>query len=166
MSDHSPVSLILSFQHPSAERRGCRIPDRLLSSTDLSDRIAHIWDVEFSSLDLAEHSHAEFLATCIRESSSVCREYTSASRLATVRRERSLLAPLASVQRLLQSHPGDAHYAARQSELLTELREVQERRSEFYSHTTAAHWVALGDRILCRSQGETPWDLPPWHVQF
>lgn len=42
MSDHSPLSLIMSFERPFALRRGCRIPDRLLSTAGLSDRITHI----------------------------------------------------------------------------------------------------------------------------
>ena len=51
------------------------------------------------------------------------------------------------MQRLLQLHPGDAHYAGRHAELLDEIHTIQERRSEFSTHLTAARWVALGDRM-------------------
>ena len=148
MSDHSPVSLSIVFERPHAMRRGSHIPDRLLSIGELPARLAQIWGDAPSIPDTEGHyMHSEFLATCIRESSFACRHSTLESRREIARRERSLLAPLASVQCPLQLHPGDAHYAGRQAELLDEIRTIQERRSEFFSHLTVARWVALGDRM-------------------
>lgn len=98
MSDHSPVSLTIAFARPLAWR-GSRIPDRLLSTSDLSARIAQIWGADPISEDpIVQDMHSEFLASCMRESSTSCRETTSACRREAVQCERSLLAPLASVQ--------------------------------------------------------------------
>ena len=48
MSDHSPVSLTVVFERPLAERRGARIPDRILSGRGLTDCITHIWGADHS----------------------------------------------------------------------------------------------------------------------
>lgn len=148
MSDHSPVSLTIAFERPHPERRGSRIPDRLLSGTDISARIAEIWGADPTALDPdVPSTHADFLATCIKDSSASCRETTATCRREAAERESSLLAPLASVQRLLQAHPGDAFFAGRHAHLLEEIRVIQERRSEFSGHARAAGWIARGDRM-------------------
>ena len=68
--------------------------------------------------------HVEFLATCIQASRVSCRQTASDCHREAALRERSLLAPLASVQLLLQCQLSDAHYFGRQAELLEEIHMV------------------------------------------
>ena len=49
LSDHAPVSIRLIAQRPIAPRRGCRIPDAVLSSATLHSELQHIWRISSHS---------------------------------------------------------------------------------------------------------------------
>ena len=86
LSDHAPASICIRFQTPSTPRRGCHIPDRVLSREVLSEQIHQILTVDASQFDCA----ASMLATCITESSIACRLTTHSERSQLHRRERAL----------------------------------------------------------------------------
>ena len=53
LPDHTPASLCICFQTPSAPRRGCHIPSRVLSIEVLCEQIHQIWTVDASQIDCA-----------------------------------------------------------------------------------------------------------------
>ncbi|MCO5612034.1 hypothetical protein L7F22_066296 [Adiantum nelumboides] len=97
LSDHLPVSMLISFGTPAAPKRGTSIPDRILLDPDLHLQLQRIWSID----SLASSTRADFLASCITESSFACRATATSHRRDCQQRERALQEPLRSTQRIL-----------------------------------------------------------------
>ena len=95
LSDHAPVSIRILAQRPDAPRRGCRIPDVILSSDTLQAELQGIWSTTQSTLD-----HACFITECLAASSETCRHHAIARRRFLRASEQGLHIRLASVHRL------------------------------------------------------------------
>ncbi|MCO5587614.1 hypothetical protein L7F22_041563 [Adiantum nelumboides] len=73
LSDHLPVSMIISFGAPIAPKRGTSILDRILLDADLLIDLQRIWSTD----SLSSSTPAEPLASCIIDSSLACRTTTA-----------------------------------------------------------------------------------------
>ncbi|MCO5600627.1 hypothetical protein L7F22_054742 [Adiantum nelumboides] len=106
-------------------------------------QLQRIWSTE----SLQSSSPADFLALCITESSLACRATATSHRRDCQQRESALRAPLRSTQRILQDCRGDPYFSGRHIQVTTEIRRLQELRSEFSHHASVSYWISKADRM-------------------
>ncbi|MCO5566531.1 hypothetical protein L7F22_020208 [Adiantum nelumboides] len=94
---------------------------------------------------LSSSTPADFLASCITESSLACRATATAHCRDCQQRE--LRAPLRSTQRILQDCLGDPYFSERHIQITAEIRRLQELRSEFFHHASVSYWISKADRM-------------------
>ena len=144
LSDHAPISLRIIAQRPDGPRRGCRIPDAILSIDSMHAQLQDIWTVSPCS---PPADFASFLAERIVTSSEICRHHAIARRRHLRTCEQGLHLRLASIHRLQQVHAQDAFLAQEESQASAELSLILEKRAAFTYHASVSQWIAKADRM-------------------